>query len=136
MSWARSVSDAAPDFKLASQVNVGNYRLSAIVLGTTTDRTVTVKPYALPKFRVATSLAAPWAKVGSLVTGTVDAAGVRADAVYREWIDGEEDSPRCLVETTLTGAPDLDLLEENAAYTHQVTLTEVDSLPTPSRGRR
>jgi hypothetical protein len=64
------------------------------------------------------------------LTGTVDATGVVADAVYREWLDEEEDSPRCMVETTLTGAPDLDLLEENAAYTHQIALTEVDSLPT------
>ncbi|MBI1915406.1 MAG: hypothetical protein HYS12_11820 [Planctomycetes bacterium] len=42
---------AAVDFQLASEVNTGDYRVRAILDKTQADKTVTVKPYVLPKFK-------------------------------------------------------------------------------------
>ncbi|MCA9516969.1 MAG: hypothetical protein KC635_18630, partial [Myxococcales bacterium] len=61
------------DFKLATEVNVGDYRVDATVADTTTAKTVTVKPYRLPKYKVTTTLDAPYYLAGETVHGTVDA---------------------------------------------------------------
>jgi hypothetical protein len=42
---------AAVDFQLADEVNQGDYHVRAILGQQTTDKTVTVKPYVLPKFK-------------------------------------------------------------------------------------
>lgn len=42
---------AAADFQLASEVNNGEYRVRAILGEHQADKTVTVKPYVLPKFK-------------------------------------------------------------------------------------
>jgi 5-hydroxyisourate hydrolase-like protein (transthyretin family) len=39
------------DFQLADEVNQGDYRIRAILGDHTSDKTVTVKPYVLPKFK-------------------------------------------------------------------------------------
>lgn len=43
---------AAADFALADQVNAGDYSLSAMLGGATAQRSVSVRTYTLPKFRV------------------------------------------------------------------------------------
>lgn len=43
---------AAIDFELASEVNMGNYQLRATLAKQTTEKTVVVKRYVLPKFKV------------------------------------------------------------------------------------
>jgi hypothetical protein len=43
---------ASADFQLADEVNQGDYRIRAILGEHQADRTVTVKPYVLPKFKV------------------------------------------------------------------------------------
>lgn len=63
---------AATDFKLASQVNEGNYQLKAILGDTTTTRTVKVERYALPKFRVSLSTDREFYLVGETIKGVVD----------------------------------------------------------------
>lgn len=63
---------AATDFKLASQVNEGNYQLKAILDGTTTTRTVKVERYVLPKFRVNVSTDREFYLVGQTIKGVVD----------------------------------------------------------------
>src|SRR5262249_27427732 len=42
---------AAADFQLADEVNNGDYRVRALLGDTQADKTVTVKPYVLPKFK-------------------------------------------------------------------------------------
>ena len=42
---------AAIDFQLASEVNTGDYRVRALLGKTQADKTVSVKPYVLPKFK-------------------------------------------------------------------------------------
>src|SRR5262249_27467625 len=42
---------AAVDFQLASEVNNGDYRVRALLGQAQADKTVTVKPYVLPKFK-------------------------------------------------------------------------------------
>ncbi len=42
---------ASVDFQLADEVNTGDYHVRAILGDHTTDKTVTVKPYVLPKFK-------------------------------------------------------------------------------------
>jgi hypothetical protein len=42
---------AAIDFQLADEVNTGDYHIQAILGDKTADKTVTVKPYVLPKFK-------------------------------------------------------------------------------------
>ena len=64
---------AGTDFKLASQVNMGHYQLKAIVGGTTTQKTVNVERYVLPKFKVALNLDQPFYLVGQTIAGVVDA---------------------------------------------------------------
>ena len=44
---------AAVDFILADMVNQGNYRLSAAIGQTASEKTVEVRPYVLPKFGLA-----------------------------------------------------------------------------------
>jgi hypothetical protein len=44
---------ASVDFQLASEVNQGDYRVRAILGEKSADKTVTVKPYVLPKFKSA-----------------------------------------------------------------------------------
>lgn len=64
---------AAADFKLATEVNLGTYKIKATVAGTVTEKAVTVERYTLPKFKVETALDRSFYTVGQTVRGTVNA---------------------------------------------------------------
>ena len=61
------------DFILADQVNTGSYTISAIVGDTTSERTVTVERYKLPKFKIALNTDKGFYLPGQMVSGTATA---------------------------------------------------------------
>ena len=64
---------AAADFRLAHEVNLGRYEIRATVGAVQTTRTVEVKRYTLPAFRVETVLDKSYYLPGETVNGTVRA---------------------------------------------------------------
>ncbi|MBS3762394.1 MAG: hypothetical protein KGZ25_03715, partial [Planctomycetes bacterium] len=64
---------AAADFQLADQVNTGRYTISAHVGDTTSERTVTVKRYRLPKFKATISCGKPFYRPGEMLIGEITA---------------------------------------------------------------
>ena len=64
---------AAVDFTLADMVNQGNYRLSAAIGQTASEKTVEVRPYVLPKFGLAVDTDQPFYLPGQRVEGSVQA---------------------------------------------------------------
>ncbi len=65
---------AFTDFQLADQVNSGAYKITAILNGVSSEKTVTVERYVLPKFNISVETERPYYQPGALVNGTVDAA--------------------------------------------------------------
>ncbi len=64
---------ASADFQLASQLVTGKYNLQAILGDTESSRAVEVKPYVLPKFKVAIETERPYYTPGATVKGYVQA---------------------------------------------------------------
>ena len=64
---------AAADFKLADQVNEGDYQVSVTVGDTTSERTVKVQNYVLPKFRIGLKTDRNYYGAGDEVTVTLNA---------------------------------------------------------------
>ncbi len=64
---------AAADFILADRVNQGDYKLSVSLGNTTSEKTVEVKPYVLPKFGVNVTTDRPFYTPGQRVEGAVQA---------------------------------------------------------------
>jgi 5-hydroxyisourate hydrolase-like protein (transthyretin family) len=64
---------AAADFQLADLVNQGNYKLSVSIGETTSEKTVEVRPYVLPKFGVNVSTDRSFYLPSERVEGTVQA---------------------------------------------------------------
>ena len=64
---------AAADFKLADQVNDGEYQIAVTVGDTTSERTVKVQNYVLPKFRVGLRTDRSYYGAGDEVTVTLNA---------------------------------------------------------------
>ncbi len=64
---------AAADFVLADMVNQGDYKLSASLGNTTSEKTVEVKPYVLPKFGVTVTTERSFYTPGQRVEGSVQA---------------------------------------------------------------
>jgi MFS family permease len=62
---------AATDFQLASEVNSGNYKISAVMDNTTSEKTVTVEPYVLPKYAVKMDLEKDYYTPGERVKGSL-----------------------------------------------------------------
>ncbi len=61
------------DFQLAGEVNSGAYKISAVMGNTTSERTVTVEHYVLPKFEVDLSTNRSYYQPGQHVVGTLQA---------------------------------------------------------------
>ncbi|MGB8644219.1 MAG: MG2 domain-containing protein [Anaerolineae bacterium] len=64
---------ASADFQLADTVITGDYKITATLGDTKSDKTVTVKPYVLPKFKVAVETDKSYYLPGEQVTGRVRA---------------------------------------------------------------
>jgi 5-hydroxyisourate hydrolase-like protein (transthyretin family) len=64
---------AAADFTLADMVNQGDYKLIASLGNTTSEKTVEVKPYVLPKFGVTVTTDHSFYSPGQRVEGSVQA---------------------------------------------------------------
>ena len=62
---------ASADFQLADQVNTGRYTLAAHVGDTTSERTVTVERYRLPKYKVEVSTDKLFYRPGETVSGEI-----------------------------------------------------------------
>jgi hypothetical protein len=63
---------AATTFQLGSILNEGTFKLRVISSEVTSEKTVNVSHYALPKFDVAVKTEDPWYAPGSTVSGTID----------------------------------------------------------------
>jgi uncharacterized protein YfaS (alpha-2-macroglobulin family) len=61
-------------FQLAGEVNHGKYKITATLGDTPSEKTVTVKPYVLPKFQVSAVTDETFYRPGQRVTGQVEAA--------------------------------------------------------------
>lgn len=73
---ARSTSGfgiASADFVLASELNLGRYELRAIVGATSTEQTIEVKRYVLPKFKVQITTDNSYYLPGETVSGSIAA---------------------------------------------------------------
>jgi 5-hydroxyisourate hydrolase-like protein (transthyretin family) len=64
---------AATDFQLANEVNNGNYKISAAMGNTSSEKTVTVEHYVLPKFEIALEPERTFYTPGQTVNGTINA---------------------------------------------------------------
>ncbi|MCA9921351.1 MAG: hypothetical protein KC421_03210, partial [Anaerolineales bacterium] len=64
---------AATDFQLANEVNTGAYKITAQLGSTTSEMTVTVERYVLPKFEVSLTTEKPYYLPGETVRGTLSA---------------------------------------------------------------
>ena len=61
-------------FELASELNLGTYRVRAVIEGAEAERTVEVKRYTLPKFKVSVKTDRPYYLPGSAMVATVESA--------------------------------------------------------------
>ncbi len=61
------------DFQLAGEVNTGDYKISALMGTTTSEKTVTVEHYVLPKFEVTLETERAYYMPGAVVRGTLEA---------------------------------------------------------------
>jgi hypothetical protein len=61
------------DFQLASEVNSGDYKISATLGGVTSEKTVAVEHYVLPKFKVDLTTERKYYQPGARVAGTLQA---------------------------------------------------------------
>ena len=64
---------ASVDFVLASELNLGRYEVSATAGAAATERTVEVKRYVLPKFKIHLAAGQPYYLPGQTVSGSVQA---------------------------------------------------------------
>ncbi|XXT24051.1 MG2 domain-containing protein [Sorangium sp. So ce429] len=64
---------AATTFQIGSIVNVGDFKVRLVSGEATTEKTVSVGQYALPRFEVAVKTDRPWYSAGDTVVGTIDA---------------------------------------------------------------
>jgi hypothetical protein len=61
-------------FQLASEVNHGNYKITAALGDSSSEKTVVVKPYVLPKFKVSVVTDETFYRPGQRVTGQTEAS--------------------------------------------------------------
>jgi uncharacterized protein YfaS (alpha-2-macroglobulin family) len=61
-------------FQLAGEVNPGNFKITATLGDTSSEKTVVVQPYVLPQFKVTATTDESFYRPGQKVTGKVEAA--------------------------------------------------------------
>ncbi len=61
------------DFQLADEINFGNYKIEAVVGNDIQSKTVEVKPYVLPKFKLSLTTDNEYYQPGSTVKGKINA---------------------------------------------------------------
>ncbi len=61
-------------FQLADEVNHGDYKITAALGNTSSEKTVAVRPYVLPKFKVTATTDKTFYRPGQRVSGQVEAA--------------------------------------------------------------
>ena len=64
---------ASTDFQLANEVNTGAYKISAVLGNTTSEKTVTVEHYVLPKFNIDLTTEKPYYLPGQHIKGSLNA---------------------------------------------------------------
>lgn len=74
---------ASADCQLATELNQGEFQLECTVGDTTSNRTVKVERYTLPKFKVTLDLNKPFYAPGEKVSGTIDAQYFFGEAVAK-----------------------------------------------------
>ena len=74
---------AATDFRLAAQVNTGRYNISATLGNSSSEKSVTVEHYVLPKFAVNLSTERSFYLPGERVRGSL-----RAEYFFGKPVDG------------------------------------------------
>lgn len=98
------------DFQLASEVNTGAYKISAVLGNTNSEKTVTVEHYVLPKFEVTLETERAYYRPGDVVRGTLLAryffGKPVADSSVR--IEGATFDVQRNLELTLDGQTDAD----------------------------
>ncbi len=98
------------DFQLASEVNTGAYKISAVLGNTSSEKTVTVEHYVLPKFEVTLETERAYYRPGDVVRGTLLAryffGKPVADSSVR--IEGATFDVQRNLELTLDGQTDAD----------------------------
>jgi hypothetical protein len=65
---------ASADFQLASQVNTGAYQITAVMGNTSSEKTVTVEHYVLPKFKISLDSERPYYRPGEHVRASLNAS--------------------------------------------------------------
>jgi len=70
---AGEFGEVSTDFKLADEVNEGEWRVKATIAGVESDKAVTVKRYVLPKFKVALDGGKGFFMPGETVKGKIQA---------------------------------------------------------------
>jgi uncharacterized protein YfaS (alpha-2-macroglobulin family) len=63
----------ATDFQLANEVNTGNYKITASMEDVSSEKTVTVEHYVLPKFNIGLSTEKRFYAPGDVVNGSISA---------------------------------------------------------------
>lgn len=73
------------DFQLANEVNTGPYKISAVLGNASSEKTVTVEHYVLPKFNLEIETDRPYYQPGDRVSATLT-----AEYFYGKIVDGGE----------------------------------------------
>lgn len=108
---------ASLDLPLASELNLGSYKLAAQVEDTRSEADVQVSRYALPKFELGVKLDQPWVRPGQKVHGELKAryffgkpvAHAKVDVTAGVFIDGFHEVARTTATTDADGLGSFDL---------------------------
>jgi len=97
-------------FTLANEVNMGNYKIKATIDDFTAEKTVEVKHYVLPKFKVTVKTDRAWYLPGGQISGTINATYIFGKPVKNGEVEIEGLASIVGTETfaTLQGRTDAD----------------------------
>lgn len=81
------------DCPLADEIIQGAYTLKCVIAGTESERTVDVKPYVLPKFRVAVDIDEPFLRPGQVFRAKIAASYFFGQVVTEGTVEVEMSAP-------------------------------------------